>query len=302
MSWDWYPRAKPRRPANGIIARTGRGQKFGQTWWAGKWIAALEKLVDPGRLSRGRSYARSGQVLNLDVKPGRVDSRVQGSMPSPYKVAVQIQPLTEAEWGKVIAAMAAQALFAAKLLAGEMPPNIEEAFQTAGVSLFPLKRGDLETNCSCPDYSNPCKHIAAVYYLLGERFDEDPFVLFQLRGRPKDQILSALRAQRTVAAQPAGKKRAPHKQPPQAAPVESVTPLAESLEHFWEAGAGIESLRFSLATPEVQAAPVKQLGEPPFWRGRPKLIEQFGTAYAAITRAALRQALGEGHEQHLAKD
>jgi len=163
--------------------------------------------------------------------------------------------------------------------------------------LFPLKRGDLETDCSCPDYSNPCKHIAAVYYLLGERFDEDPFVLFQLRGRPKDQILSALRTQRTVAAQPARKKRAPRTQSPQAAPVETLKPLAESLEHFWEAGAGIEGLRFSLAAPEVQAAPVKQLGEPAFWQGRPKLIEQFDAAYAAITRTALRQALGEGREQ-----
>ena len=135
--WDWYPKAKPRRPANGIRARTGRGQKFGKTWWAGKWIAALERLVDPGRLTRGRSYARSGQVLNLDVLPGRVSSRVQGSQATAYKVQVEIKPLTDADWDKVMDAMAAQAIFAAKLLAGEMPPDIEEAFSAAGVSLFP---------------------------------------------------------------------------------------------------------------------------------------------------------------------
>ena len=195
--WGWYPKPKPRRPAKGIRAKTTRGQ-FGQTWWAGLWIEALERLVDPGRLSRGRSYARSGQVLNLDIKLGRVDSRVQGSRPTPYKVRIEIKPLAEKAWDKVVDAMAAQAIFAAKLLAGEMPHNIEEAFSTAKVSLFPAKRGDLVTECSCPDWANPCKHIAAVYYLLGEQFDEDPFLIFQLRGRIKAQIIAALRAARAA--------------------------------------------------------------------------------------------------------
>ena len=184
MSWDWgwYPKPKPRRRADGIRAKTGRGQQFGKTWWAGKWIDALERLVDPGRLTRGRSYARSGQVLNLDITPGRVDSRVQGSRPQPYKVRIEIEPLTEKEWNKVADAMAAQAVFAAKLLAGEMPQNIEEAFAAAKVSLFPEREDDLDTDCSCPDWANPCKHIAAVYYLLGEEFDRDPFLIFKLRG------------------------------------------------------------------------------------------------------------------------
>ena len=150
MGWGWYPKPTKRRPADGIKAKTGSGKKFGQSWWAGKWVEALEQLVDPGRLSRGRSYARSGQVLNLDIKPGRVDARVQGSQPRPYNVRIDLAPLPDAAWTKVAAAMAAQALFAAKLLAGEMPPNIEEAFAKAGVSLFPRRAQDLETDCSCP--------------------------------------------------------------------------------------------------------------------------------------------------------
>ena len=209
LGWDWYPKPKPRRPAAGIKARTGRGQQFGHTWWASRWIAALERLVDPGRLTRGRSYARSGQVLNLDIKPGRVDSRVQGSRPSPYKVHIQIAPLSDKEWNKVIEAMAAQAVFAAKLLAGEMPQNIEDAFAYAKVSLFPAKRDDLITDCSCTDWANQCKHIAAVYYLLGEQFDDDPFLIFKLRGRDKEQIIAALRTRRTAGvAGPAAKSRA----------------------------------------------------------------------------------------------
>jgi len=290
MGWGWYPKAKPRRPANGIRAKTERGA-FGKTWWASKWITALERLVDPGRLSRGRSYARSGQVLNIDIKPGRVDSRVQGSRPSPYKVWIKIEPLSDREWAKVIAAMASQAIFAAKLLAGEMPQNIEEGFTQAKVSLFPTQRGDLETDCSCPDYANPCKHVAAVYYLLGEQFDEDPFLIFTLRGRTKEQIMVALRAARAAdEAEPApAKKRVEHK----AQPAEKVTPLAECLPTFWDAGNELENLRFSIAAPAVDAAPVKRLGEPAFWPGRPGLLPQMETAYRAITDAALALTLGE---------
>src|SRR5579864_7230343 len=197
MSWDYwddYPRER-RKPANGIKARTQRG-KFGQTWWAGRWIAALERLVDSGRLSRGRSYARSGQVVQLDVGPEGVEAKVQGSRATPYRVSIRFRTLSKEEWDRVADAMAAEALYAAKLLAGEMPEQIEDVFLAAGTSLFPAARADLMTDCSCPDWANPCKHVAAVHYLLGERFDDDPFLLFLLRGRSKENISHALRVRR----------------------------------------------------------------------------------------------------------
>jgi uncharacterized Zn finger protein len=296
--WGWYPKPKPRRPANGIKARTGRGEQFGKTWWAGQWLKALERLVDPGRLTRGRSYARSGQVLNIDIKPGRVTSRVQGSRPRPYEVRIELRPLSDREWARVVKVMASQALFAAKLLAGEMPQNIEEAFEQAGLSLLPRREGDLSdlaTECSCPDWGNPCKHIAAVYYLLGEQFDEDPFLIFRLRGRDKAQILSALRAQRTAGAgatAPARKARAARRAEPAAAE-EKVTPLAECLDSFWQGGEALEGLRFSLAAPEIEAAAVKRLGEPPFWSGPGTFVDRMSRAYAAVTRAALERVLGD---------
>jgi uncharacterized Zn finger protein len=288
MGWGWYPRAKPRRKANGIKAKAGRGQQFGKSWWASRWIKALEKLMDSGRLQRGRSYARSGQVLNLDIKPGRVDSRVQGSRAKPYKVYIEIKPLTDKEWDKVADAMAAQAIFAAKLLAGEMPQEIEEAFTAASVSLFPARRGDLVTECSCPDWANPCKHIAAVYYLLGEQFDQDPFLIFKLRGRDQDQIMAALRARRAAG------KDAGTESPLVEAPIEETpVPLEDCLEHFWEAGAGLNELRFSIVAPQVNAAPVKRLGAPPFWHGRPDFVTLMSQAYEAATLAALEVAFGE---------
>ena len=154
--------------------------------------------MDSGRLSRGRSYARRGQVIDIDVAPGQVTSRVQGSRRTPYKVNIQLKPLSDRQWDKVLDALAEQAIFAAQLLNGEMPADIEEVFEAVQVPLFPASRGDLKTDCSCPDWANPCKHIAAVYYLLGERFDEDPFLLFELRGRSQEEIAAALRERRAV--------------------------------------------------------------------------------------------------------
>ncbi len=284
MTWwyDDYPKPKPRKLANGIKAQS---KKFGQTWWASKWLAALERLMDSGRLSRGRSYARSGQVLNLDIKPGRVDAKVQGSAPRPYKVQIEITPLSEKEWQRVADAMAEQAIFAAKLLAGEMPQNIEEAFANAKVNLFPTSSGDLVTDCSCPDWSNPCKHIAAVYYLLGEQFDSDPFLLFRLRGKSKDEIMALLRAHRVKSAledeSPIESEKADR------AAEEPKLPLELDPDRFWSGSSNLTDFHVSIAAPPIDAAPIKRLGVPKFWHGKQDFTLLLTGAYQAITAAAL---------------
>jgi uncharacterized Zn finger protein len=280
MGWDWYFNPKPRRPANGIKAQS---RKFGQTWWSGRWLAALERLVDPGRLSRGRSYARSGQVLSIDIQPGLVNARVQGSRPQPYKVKIAIAPLSEKDWQRVTEAMAKQAIFAAKLLASEMPQNIEEAFSAARVTLFPASRGDLKTDCSCPDFSNPCKHIAAVYYLLGEQFDGDPFLIFRLRGKSKEDLMSLLRAQRAVTGVDS---KAPVEREEQVE-VEPVEPLEADLDRFWGRAEDWNEFRVSLAAPPLDAAPVKRLGAPKFWHGRYDFTTLLTQAYQSVTQASL---------------
>ncbi len=291
--WDWYPKSQPRRPANGIKAQSGR--QFGKTWWASRWLAALERLIDAGRLSRGRSYARSGQVLNLDIKAGRVDSKVQGSRPSPYKVTIEIKPLSEQEWGKVANAMAKQAIFAAKLLAGEMPQNIEEAFAAAKVNLFPTSQGDLATECSCPDWSNPCKHIAAVYLLLGEQFDADPFLLFRLRGKSKPEIMALLRARRTAAAVENQPAETVSEQAPSLG--EPVVPLEKSLDRFWDSEDTLDDFRLRIEPAAVDAVPVKRLGAPGFARNtKMDLLSAFAHAYRAIGAASQETALGTGEK------
>ncbi len=137
----------------------------------------LESFHVGARLGRGRSYARRGQVMSIEVQEGLVTAKVQGSQRTPYKIKIALKLLSQKDRNKVTAAMAEQAIFVAKLLAGEMPQNIEEAFAAAKVPLFPKSSRELETDCSCPDWANPCKHIAAVYYLLAEQFDDDPFLM-----------------------------------------------------------------------------------------------------------------------------
>jgi uncharacterized Zn finger protein len=248
----------------------------------------MERLVDAGRLTRGRSYARRGQVLSISETTDGIVARVQGSQPRPYKVTIQVKPLTDAQWERVIDALAEQALFTAQLLAGEMPQEIEKAFNAAGVSLFPEKRRDLTTDCSCPDYANPCKHVAATHYILGERFDDDPFLLFRLRGRTQEQVLAALRQRR------AGLELFEEEE--EEAP-EAVVPLEANLAGFWNLAGPLDPFQVDLRMPPAAMPVLKRLGEPPFAPDF-DLQSLFGPAYQAMSQAALVLALGgDGEEE-----
>jgi len=266
---------------DGIKARSQRGA-FAKNWWATRWIQAMERLVDSGRLTRGRSYARKGQVLSIEEKKNGVQARVQGSRRTPYKIEIQVAPLSDAQWEKVIDALAEQALFTALLLAGEMPQDIEEAFKSAGVSLFPDRSGDLTTQCSCPDWSNPCKHIAAAHYILGERFDEDPFLLFRLRGRSQEQVLQGLRQRRAGQSITEDEEEEP----------EYCPPLDENLARFWDLAEPLEAFTVSIKAPLIETPLLKRLGEPNFV-AEPGLQYLLTPAYRAISLAAIQAAFGE---------
>jgi uncharacterized Zn finger protein len=167
-------------------------------WWSQRWLDLLDSYRFKKRLERARTYARQGNVLSIEFKGAKVLAKVQGSEVEPYKVSLSLDPFSDEEWGYVIETMSKRAIFAAKLLAGEMPQNIEDVFTSNGLSLFPFTLSDVHSKCSCPDKANPCKHVGAIYYQLGDRFSEDPFVLFQLRGRTKEQIISDLRQLRST--------------------------------------------------------------------------------------------------------
>lgn len=282
---SWWERHGPRLPSHGIKAHTRRGQ-FGKTWWAGRWIAALERLVNPGRLSRGRTYARVGQVVSLEVSRGRVDAVVQGSRPEPYRVTVEFKQLSDAEWDRVIDAMASEAIYAARLLSGEMPETIEELFASVDVALFPASEGDMRTRCTCPDWANPCKHIAAVHYLLGERFDQDPFLMFLLRGRSREEVVAALRARR-AGLEAEGVSES------EAAPEVDIA-------GFWTSPATSEEVALHFALPESDALPIKGLGPPTFVRdnaARAAMTAAMERLYQQIGSYALLLALGDSEPQ-----
>ncbi|MEH1927985.1 SWIM zinc finger family protein [Nostoc sp.] len=171
-------------------------------WWSQQWLDLLDSYRFKKRLERARNYARQGNVLSIEFKGAKVLARVQGSEIEPYKVSLSLEPFSDEQWGYVIETMSQRAIFAAKLLAGEMPQNIEEVFTANGLSIFPFTLADIQSKCSCPDKVNPCKHVGAVYYQLGDRFSEDPFILFQLRGRTKEQIISDLRHLRSAKIEP----------------------------------------------------------------------------------------------------
>ncbi|MDJ0715289.1 MAG: SWIM zinc finger family protein, partial [Prochloraceae cyanobacterium] len=166
-------------------------------WWVERWLELLDSYRFKKRLERARIYAREGNVLSIEFIEARVLAKVQGSEPKPYEVDLSLAPFTDEDWDYVIETMSQKAIFSAQLLAGEMPSNIEEVFTANGLSLFPFNLSEVNSRCTCPDKANPCKHIGAVYYQLADRFSEDPFVLFQLRGRTRSQILDALRKLRS---------------------------------------------------------------------------------------------------------
>ncbi|WP_329049693.1 SWIM zinc finger family protein [Amycolatopsis sp. NBC_01488] len=173
-------------------------RNFGRTWWGRAWVDALEQRakLDPNRLPRGRTYARKGTVSELHFGAGEMTARVRGSRPQPYKVTITMRTFTDGEWDTLLGVVGTQLGHAAALLDGELPGALAEQAREAGADLLPGP-GDLRPRCSCPDSANPCKHVAAVYYLVADEVDRDPFTLFLLRGRPRADVLAELRARRS---------------------------------------------------------------------------------------------------------
>jgi uncharacterized Zn finger protein len=182
---------------NGVGEAGAGQQEFGRTWWGRAWLEALEQRarLDPDRLPRGRDYARSGAVGELRLAPGEAQARVQGRKTEPYEVRIRVRRFTDDEWDRVLAAISARLGHAAALLDGELPPEIAEDAAAAGLDLLP-GGGELGPRCSCPDDADPCKHSAAACYLITDALDADPFTLFLLRGRTRDQVLAGIRARR----------------------------------------------------------------------------------------------------------
>ena len=273
MSNDYQLYARPIDVRGGIRAGSKRGA-FGSSWWARRWTQTLEEFSIGSRLSRGRAYARRGQVISLEIEPGRVAARVQGSRKRPYNVSIQVRTISPPDWERLQVAMAELPIIAATLLSGRMPDNIEDTFRSVGLSMFPSRQDDLKTTCSCPDDSNPCKHVAAVYLLVGEEFDRDPFLIFRMRGMERDDLLG-----------PELRRAAQTLEPPPL-PAE---PLPPEPADFWSGPLTtqqLESLTGPAAPPETDAALPRQLGRFPLWQGGREFIPAMEDIYRAASKRA----------------
>jgi len=281
--WDWswsrYSPACPLEAEGGIRARSQRGQ-IGESWWSQRFVQVLESFRMGARLTRGRRYARSGQVMDLDVAPGLVTAKVQGTRARPYDVRIGVHMLPEDDWSRVEDRLAAEAVHLARLLAGEMPPDVEDAFAACSLSLFPASSYELETSCSCPDWANPCKHLAATYYILAERFDDDPFLVFAWRGRPRALLMERLRARRGGSGDglPDGG----------GAPADEGRPLGDDLDRFWLPGGDLSDLVHEPRAAEVPDVVLRELG--PLPAAAHPTAAALADAYAAMVARALERA------------
>jgi uncharacterized Zn finger protein len=220
-------------------------------WWAQRWIDVLESFGWRRRLERARNYVREGRVLALKFQGHQVLAQVQGTAPEPYEATLGLDPFTDEQWGYVIEELSTRAIFAAKLLAGEMPQTIEDAFTASGLSLFPFSKFDIHSHCNCPDPVNPCKHIGAVYYLLGDYFSQNPFILFELRGRTKSQIIETLRQLRSSDSEAAPEQSTSPEHPPV---------LPDLAVRFWQYTAQLDPSLVVIAPPPTQENVLDVLG------------------------------------------
>lgn len=265
-------------------------------WWSQRWLELLDSYRFKKRLERARNYSRQGNVLSIEFKGAKVLAKVQGSEVEPYTVSLSLDAFSDEEWGYVIETMSKKAVFPAKLLAGEMPQNIEEVFTSNGLSLFPFTLGDVHSKCSCPDKANPCKHIGAVYYQLGDRFSEDPFVLFQLRGRTKEQIITDLRQLR-------GEKLEGNTTvtPEEQQPI-SHTQYSVKLDSFWQYHEPLES-SLVVITPSMSETVLDVLGPIPLSKTEDEVksvtsgdvvTNYLQTLYKEVSQKAMLAAMNVG--------
>jgi uncharacterized Zn finger protein len=260
-------------------------------WWGDRFWAVMEAIGVARRLERGKRYARAERVLTVSIEPGLVTADVQGSRYEPYRVELRLRVFTAGEWERAVEALASQALYAAKLLSGEMPENIEDVFAEIHLPLFPASTRELEMSCSCPDEIVPCKHVAALYYVLAERLDEDPFLLFRWRGKSRELLLREIRRRRAAEAsgQPAARA--------------AEASLEESMDQFWKLGEGFDDITIVVEPPAVSASLLKRLGLPDFWKPHPEIRGALERLYDKVTERAMALAYsGRGREGSAEED
>ncbi|MFM7676110.1 MAG: SWIM zinc finger family protein [Synechococcus sp.] len=289
-------------PTPAITTQLGDQGLGQQPWWVEQWMELINSYRFKKRLERAWAYAREGNVLSIRFEGRRVHARVQGTEPDPYKVKLWLDVLNEEDWGYVLEALTQKTRWSAQLLAGVMPQDIERAFAASGKRLFPFKLQEVRSECTCPDKINPCKHVSAVYYLMGERFSEDPFVLFQMRGRTRAQLLAdlAVRRRKALAERAAGLASS-SSAPAEAAQAPHPTHGAiEDPSRWWRYAAALDP-DLVVITPALEgesgldaAGPLPLAEEPRFPDANRRFLEHLRGQGQRMAHAAMALAMGAG--------
>lgn len=269
--------------------------KFSRTWWGDRFIQALEAFTDDNRLKRGRSYASGGKVKSFEIDLNKITAKVRGSVnpyfgvykEPTYNIEIQITPIAKNRWNEAIQQLSSKASIISRLLLNEVPENIEDTFSHLGLHLLPHSSKDFKTKCDCPDYANPCKHIAGVYYLVASQLDNNPWLLFELRGLSKAEL------QAKLADSPLGKALSEELNTKEI-PLELSNSLYTKLEkqslnqmpnarEFW---LGTKRLpqTIEVATPSsIYAILIKKQGDfPDFWHNDASFIETMEELYQRV--------------------
>ena len=256
------------------------------TWWSQRFIGVLESFGLGSRLDRGRRYARLGNVVELDVVSGAVHARVKGSRSDAYRVLIGVERLTDEEWARVCRSLSQRAMYLAQLLSGEMPEDVEDAFRGSRVSVFPKRPNDLQAMCNCPDDANPCKHIAAVLYVLAAVFDKDPFLVFAWRGRTREALIDELRQLR-VADSTDGGYEAPFDGWPQF----DLAPDVDAADvDFWQAGGRLSEVSPQLRVSSVPDILLRQLDAPLIEASGQSLVNALSPLYEQVAASMRRRS------------
>jgi uncharacterized Zn finger protein len=282
-------------------------------WWVERWLELLDSYRFKKRLERARSYAREGHVLSIEFENAQVLATVQGSEVEPYQVSLKLDPFNDEDWHYVVTTLAEKAIYSAQLLAGQMPESIEKVFIKNGLNLFPFNLSDIRSHCSCPDKANPCKHIGAIYYQLADRFSEDPFVIFQLRGRTKSQILAELRQLRSQTTSISIEKAQPNIDESSAITSDSVflektnqstktskkskpskDEILTQIEKFWQYDEPLDSSLVVIVPPTNQKDILELLGNLPLpYEEAQEVKQSLQQIYQTVSQKVLMVALGQ---------
>jgi uncharacterized Zn finger protein len=308
------PLVRPRKVRGGI--KIPSGDVASPTAWAAqRWLRLMEQAAAGPRLVEALDdYARAGQTKRIAFPPGRVDAVIQGRADRPYSTVIAFETFTHEQWDRVVEAMADGALYAAKLLAGELPPNIEDVFAPLGIKLFPVEPDEVRHACTCSQWRQEnggeavqpvvgawCKHVCCAAYLLAQRLASEPFMVFQLRGLDAHELLERLRQRRVVVG--AGLGFTPvYVQRVQGVADLPNRPLEEAVDHFWDPAPSLASLDIPLTPPPVSHPILRRLGQSPFVNASFPLVGLLASCYDAISQAAKSKASSDAQAVDFSMD